>query len=169
MVYEDRLFIELLKISKASDLLSWRRIFLVAILFAVIFFASSISLLLAATLLQLCDFSSGELDPRCWIMVAPGVGVLIFQFYLLLLIYHHSFSLHLLKREESSLLYCVIHCRPEKNVSWWLLSTTLRSDDHHRVIGTCHLKMNRCQCVFWNLIDSFWKGLDIGYTCLCIC
>ena len=46
----------------------------------------------------LIRFSSGEVDPRCLIRVTPGVGVLICQFYLLPLKYHHSFSLHLLKR-----------------------------------------------------------------------
>ena len=52
VVDEDRIFIELIHISKASDLFSWRRNFLVAIFFAVIFFASSISLLFVSTCLH---------------------------------------------------------------------------------------------------------------------
>ena len=52
VVDEDRLFIELIHIPKASDLLSWRRIFLVAVFFAVIFFASSIYILFAFTCLH---------------------------------------------------------------------------------------------------------------------
>ena len=117
----------------------------------------------------LCHFNSGELDSWSWIRVPPSVGVLICHFYLLLLQYNHSFSLHLLKREDSSLSHCVIWCCPEKNVSGWLLSTTLHLDDHHRVVGTCHLQLNRCKCVLCNLIDTFWRCLDGCYTCLCIC
>ena len=117
----------------------------------------------------LCHFNRGGVYPRCWIRFPPGAGVLIFQFYFPLLKYHHSFSLHLLKRENSSLSHCVIRCRPKKNVSWWLLSTALILDDHHRVIGPYHLQLNRCKCVFFNLIDYFWRGLDGGYTCRCIC
>ena len=51
-VDEDRLFMELMQISKASDLLSWRWIFLVAVFFAVIFLASSTALLFTATCLH---------------------------------------------------------------------------------------------------------------------
>ena len=117
----------------------------------------------------LWHFKSSEVDPWCWIRVSPGAGVLICQFYLSLLKYHNSFSLRLLKREDSSLLHCVIRCRLEKNVSWWLLSTTLCSDDHHRVIVPCRFQLIRCKSVFCNLIDAFWRGLDGGYTCLFIC
>ena len=52
VVDEDILFIELMHISKASDLFSWRRTFCVAVFFAVIFFASSISLLFVASCLH---------------------------------------------------------------------------------------------------------------------
>ena len=62
----------------------------------------------------LCHFNSGEENSRSWIRVPPGVGVLICQFYLLLLKYHRSFSLHLPKREDSPLSHCVIRCRLEK-------------------------------------------------------
>ena len=117
----------------------------------------------------LCHFNSGEVDPQCWIRVPPGVGVLIFQFYLPLLKCHNSLSLHLLKKEDSLLSHCVISCHLENNVSWWLLSTTLRSDDHHMVIGPCHLQLNRWKNFFYYLIDASWIGLDRGYKCLCIC
>ena len=103
----------------------------------------------------LCHFDSGKIDSWSWIRVPPGVGILIFQFYLLLLKYHHSLSLHLLKREDSSLSQCIIRCRPEKNISRWSLSTNLCSDDHHRVVGPCHLQLNKWKCVFCNLIDEF--------------
>ena len=51
MVDEYRLFMELMQIPKASDLLSWILIFIFAVFFAVIFFAYSISLLFASTCL----------------------------------------------------------------------------------------------------------------------
>ena len=54
VVDKERLFIELMHISKDSDILSWRWTFLVAVFFAVIFFDSYISLLFAATCLH-CD------------------------------------------------------------------------------------------------------------------
>ena len=114
----------------------------------------------------LVHFNSGEVDSQSWIRVPTGVGVLIWQFYLLLLKYNHSLSIHLLNREDSLILHCIICFRPEKNVSWWLLSTTLCSDDHLRVVGPCHLQLNRCNLVFCNLIDAFWRCLDGGYTFL---
>ena len=117
----------------------------------------------------LCHFNSCELNSRSWIRVPTGVGVLICQFWLPLLNYHHSLSLHLLKREDSSIFHCVIHCLPEKNVSLWLLITTLRSDYHHRFVGPCHLQLNRCKYVFFNMVYAFWRGLGGDYTCLCIC
>ena len=52
VIDEDRMLMELMHISKASDILTWRWIFLVAVFFAVIFFASSISLLFSATCLH---------------------------------------------------------------------------------------------------------------------
>ena len=52
VVDEDRIFMELMHIPKDSDLLSWIWTFLVAVFFAVIFFASSISLLFVATCLH---------------------------------------------------------------------------------------------------------------------
>ena len=117
----------------------------------------------------LCHFNSGEVYSWSWIGVPPGVCVLICQFYLPLIKYHQSFSLRLLKREDSSLLHCVIRFRLENNVSLWLLSTNLLLDDHYRFVGPCHLQFIRCECVFCNLIDAFWRGLDGGYTCLCVC
>ena len=87
----------------------------------------------------LCHFNSGELYPKIWIVVPPVVGVLIWKFYLVIFKYHHSFYLHLMKKEDSLLSHCVICCCPEKNVFWRLLSTTLYSDENHRVVGPCHL------------------------------
>ena len=107
----------------------------------------------------LCHFNSGKVDSRSLTMVPPGFCVLVCQFYLLLIKYHHSFSLHLLKRGDSSLSHCVICSRPEKNVSWWLPSTTLLLEDHQMVFGPCRKKLNRYKCVFWNLIDAFWRFL----------
>ena len=69
-------------------------------------------------------------------MVLNGGGLLLYQCYLLLIKYHNKFILSLLKREDSSLLHRDIPCLPEKNVSGWLSSTTLRSEYHHRVVGT---------------------------------
>ena len=51
VVEKYRLFVELMHLSKSSELLSWKWTFLVAVLFAVIFFASYFSLLFAATCL----------------------------------------------------------------------------------------------------------------------
>ena len=51
VVDKERLFMELMYLSKASDLLSWIWTFLAAVLFAVIFFASSVSLLFTSTYL----------------------------------------------------------------------------------------------------------------------
>ena len=56
----------------------------------------------------LSHFNSSEVDSRSRIRIHPGGGDLIFQFYLLLIKYHHSLSLHLLKREGSLLSRCVI-------------------------------------------------------------
>ena len=117
----------------------------------------------------LWHFHSGELHSQSLIRVLTGGGVPICKFYPILLQYHHKFSIRLLKREGISLLHCVIHCRLKNNVSISLLNTTLRSDDNHRVVGLCRKQLNRCKCVFCNLIDSFWICLDGGYTCLCIC
>ena len=47
-----RLFMELIHISKASDILSWRWIFIVDVFFAVIFLASSTALLFVVTCLH---------------------------------------------------------------------------------------------------------------------
>ena len=64
VVYKDRLFMELMHISRASDLLSWRRIFLVAVFFAVILFASSISLLFTSTCLHCATLSAASYIPN---------------------------------------------------------------------------------------------------------
>ena len=117
----------------------------------------------------LCHFNIGGVDSQSQSRVPTGGGVLICQFYLLLLKYHHKFSLRLLKMEDRFLSHFGIRCRLEKNVSGWLLSTTLRSDDHHRVIDPCRNNLNRCKCFFWDMIDSFWRCFYLGYTCLCIC
>ena len=116
-------------------------------------------LLLFRTILShqctLCQFNRSDEDSRSEIRIPPAGGVLICQFYLLLLRYHHKLSLHLLKMGYKLISHCVIHCRLEKNFYGWFSSTTLSLDDHHRVIGPCHLKLNRCNCVFCNLIDAF--------------
>ena len=64
VVEEDRLFIELMHISKASDILSWRWTFLVAVFFAVIFFVSSISLVFADTCLHCSTLTSVSYIPE---------------------------------------------------------------------------------------------------------
>ena len=117
----------------------------------------------------LFHFNSGEVYFLSWIVVPTGVGVLIFQFYLIFISYHHSFPLHILWREYSLRLHCVIRCSPEKYFYRWFSGTTLRSDDHHRVISICNFQLNRFKCVFCDLIDAFLRCLDKGYTCLCIC
>ena len=65
----------------------------------------------------LCHFNSGEVDYRSRIRVPPGGGVFIYQFYVLLLKHHHKLILHILKREDSSLLHPVIQCGLKNNVS----------------------------------------------------
>ena len=97
----------------------------------------------------------GEVDSRSRIRIPPGGCVLIFQFYLIFFKYNHKLSLHILKTEYSSLLHCVIQCRPEKHFYVWLSSNTPRSDDHHRISGPCCNELNRCKCVFYNLFDEF--------------
>ena len=46
---------------------------------------------------------------------------------------------------------------------------TLTAVRYHRVVGPCRKQLNRCKCVLCNLIDTFWRYLDGGYICLCIC
>ena len=82
---------------------------------------------------------------------------------------HHELILCIMKRDDSLLLYRVIRYLPEKNVSVCFSSTTLRSEDHHKVISTCLKKLDMNKCVSCNFIDAFWRCLDGGYTCLCIC
>ena len=106
-------------------------------------------------LYTLCHFNSGEVYSRSRIRVPPGGGVLVYQFYFTVLKYHHKLFLHLLKRGGSLLSHRVIRSLPGKNVSGWLSSTTLCLDDHHKVVGPCHLQFIRCECVFCNLIDAF--------------
>ena len=60
-----------------------------------------------------------------------------------------------MKRQEILISHFVVYCCPEKNVYVWLLSITLRSDDHHKVVGPYSKKLNRCKCVFCNMIDAF--------------
>ena len=120
-------------------------------------------------LFMLCHFNSGEVDSWCWIRVPPGDGVLILQFYLPLLKYHHKSSLHLLYREDSLISHFVIRCRSEKSDYLLLLNTTLCWDDQNRFVGIFRKQPNRCKCVLWNLIYAFWRFLDGGYICLCIC
>ena len=119
-------------------------------------------------LLTLCNFNSSEIYYWSRIRVPPGGGVLICQLYLLLLKYHHKSSLHLPKSYYRLLLHSVIYCHLDRNDSWWLLITTLLLDDHHRLVGTCHNQLNRCKCLFCNMIYDFRRFLDGGYTCLCI-
>ena len=114
----------------------------------------------------LCHFNSGELDSQSRIRFPPGDDVLIWQFCLLLLKYHHKFSLNILKRKGSSISQCFICCCPERNVSRWFSSATLHSDDHHRVVGTCCKQINRYKCVFLNLIDNFWRFLEDTHACV---
>ena len=119
-------------------------------------------------LYTLCHFDIGEVDSWSQIRFPPSGGVLICQFCLILLKYHHKLYLHILKRDDSSLLHCVIRWRPEKIFSRWLLITTLCSDDQNKVVGPCRKQLNGYKCVFWNLIDAFCRCLDGGYTCLWI-
>ena len=153
---------------KSLDHFCFRQALRAAVFFYVSFFFLFLLSPIPICHYSVCYFNSSGVDSRSWIRVPTGYGVLVFQFYLLMLKYHQSFFLHLLKREDSSILHCVIHCRPEKNVSWWFLSTNLCSDDQNRFIGTCTLKLNRCKCVLCNIIDTFWICLDGDYTCLCI-
>ena len=117
----------------------------------------------------LCQFNIGEVYSWYWIRFTPGGCVLIFQFYLIVLKYHHKFCLRLLKREYSSLSHFLIRSRPDNNVSGWLFNTTLHLDDQCMVVGPYYNQLNRCKCVFCNIIDAFWRCLDGGCTCLCIC
>ena len=162
-----RLFMELMHISKDSDIFRWRWNLscgcLLFCYFPPLFLLSPIII----RLYTLFHFSSGEVDYWSWIRVTPGGGVLIFQFYLLLPKYHNKLYLHLLKREDSSLSRCVIRFCPKKNVSGWLSSITLCSDDHHRIVGWCCEKLNRHKFVFCNLIDyfeDFW--MEATHACV---
>ena len=132
-------------------------------------FASSFFSPILGHLYTLCHVNSGEVDFRSRSRFPLDGGVLICHFYLFLINYHHKFSIHILKREDSSLLNCAIRCRLEKNVSGWLLNTALQSEGWHRFFGTCCKKLNRCKCFFWNPIDASWIFLGGGYTCLYIC
>ena len=58
VVDDYRLVMELIPLSKASDVLSWRWTFLVAVFFVFIFFASSISLLFSATCLHCANLTA---------------------------------------------------------------------------------------------------------------
>ena len=93
VVDEDRLFMDFMHLSKYSDILSWRLKFLVAVFFAVTFFFLFLFYPILSHLSTLCHSNSGEVDSQSWIRVPPGGGILIFQFYLLLLKYHHKLSL----------------------------------------------------------------------------
>ena len=125
MVNGDRLFMELMHVSKASYILIWRWTFIVAIFFAVKFFISSFSLLFASTCLHCANSTSVRKIYRSRIRIPPNGGVLIFQYYLLLLKYHHKLSLNILKMEDSSLLHRVIRYRPENIIFGWLSGTTI--------------------------------------------
>ena len=57
---------------------------------------------------KLFHFNSGEVYPQTQIKVPPCGGVLIYQFYLLLLKCHHKSILHIVNREDSSLSHRVI-------------------------------------------------------------
>ena len=116
----------------------------------------------------LCHFNSCEVDYWSRIRSFPGVGVLVCQFYLIFLKFHHKFYINLLQREGSFISHHVIHWRPDKNVYGRFSSTTFWLENHHRVVGPCSNQLNRCKCVLWNLIDYFWRFLDGGYTRLCI-
>ena len=128
-------------LSKVSDILSWRWTFLVDIFFAVIYFRLFRFSPIFSHLSTLCHFNSGEGDSRSRIMVPPGVGVLILQFYLLLLKYHLSLSLHILKREDILILHCVIRCRPENSFLYgcWVLPFARMITIGLLVLVTCNL------------------------------
>ena len=99
----------------------------------------------------LCHFNSSEVDSWSWIRFPPSFGVLVCQFYLPLLRYNHSFSLHLLKREDSSLSQCVIRCRQEKIFldGCWVLPCTQMITIGLFVLVTCNWIGEKISSTIW--------------------
>ena len=87
VVNEDRLFMELMHLPKASDHLIWRWTFLVDVLFTVIFFASSFYLLFWSTCLHCATLTEVRYIPE----VKSGLEFTSFNFFSLSTIINYFF------------------------------------------------------------------------------